>query len=95
MISVSPPVFSLVAVVGHHTLALSVSISPVHRAECHQEMVVSGWHMNGTGSRIQALMSPLRSVAVPTYYGVSVGTRVALGDDDIGRWDTLRRGERP
>ena len=27
--------------------------------------------------------------------GVSVDTRVALGDDDVGRWDTLRRGERP
>ena len=32
---------------------------------------------------------------MPTYCGVSVDTRVALGDDDVGRWDTLRRGERP
>ena len=32
---------ALVAVVGHYTLAPSVSISPVHHAECHEEMVVS------------------------------------------------------
>ena len=27
--------------------------------------------------------------------GVSVDTQMALGDDDVGRYDTLRRGERP
>ena len=32
--------------------------------------------------------------AVPTYCGASVDTQVALGDDEVGRWDTLRRGER-
>ena len=31
---------------------------------------------------------------MPTYCGVSVDTRTAPGDDDIGRRDTLRRGER-
>ena len=30
-----------------------------------------------------------------TYCGVSVDNRTAPGDDDIGRWDHLRRGERP
>ena len=32
---------------------------------------------------------------MPTYCGVSVDTRTAPGDDDPGRWDTLRRSERP
>ena len=30
-------------------------------------------------------MGHLRSGAVPIYCGVSVDTRVALGDDDVGR----------
>ena len=33
---------ALVVVVGRYTFAPSVSTSPVHRAECHEEMVVSG-----------------------------------------------------
>ena len=32
---------ALVAVVACYTLAPSVSISPVHSAECHEEMIVS------------------------------------------------------
>ena len=32
---------------------------------------------------------------MPAYCGVSVDTQMAPGDDDIGRWDALRRGERP
>ena len=39
---------------------------------------------NGTGSRIQALMGHLWSGTVPAYCGVSVDTRVALGDGDAG-----------
>ena len=32
---------------------------------------------------------------MPTYCGTSVDTRMAPGDGDAGRNDTLRRGERP
>ena len=32
---------------------------------------------------------------MPTYYGVSVDTRTAPGDENLGRWETLRCGERP
>ena len=49
-----------------------------------------GLAANGTGSRIQAPVGHLRSVTLPTYWcGVSVNTRMALGDNDVGSDRTL------
>ena len=72
---------------------------PIHLSSSiyHRERVDLA--ANATGSRIQAPMGHLRIGAVPTYYWVSVDTRMTPGDDDVGRNDTLRRsmrrGERP
>ena len=45
------------------------------------------------GARVWASVGLLRSGTSRTYYGVSVDTRVALGGDGGGRYDTLGGGE--